>query len=48
MTQRFPIAAYALTLPRHERDKFAAMPLLKRDPARAIMSFERMRQRAAT
>lgn len=46
MSSRFPIAAYASTLSNWERDAFVAMPLLRRDPMRAIRVFEKYRRRA--
>lgn len=46
MRGRFPIAAYARTLSKREQDAFAALPLLKHDPMRAIRLFERRRRRA--
>lgn len=48
MTQRFPIARYALSLTEKERREFIAMPLLRRDPMRAIAAFDRQRRRATS
>jgi hypothetical protein len=45
MSGRFPIAAYARTLSPRELTAFAALPLLRHNPMRAIRVFEKYRRR---
>lgn len=38
---KFPAASYASTLPKGERDRFAAIALRARDPLQAITAYQR-------
>lgn len=44
MRHEFPVAAYAKTLRPAERAAFAGLPILQRDPVKAISLFERRRR----